>query len=182
MALIYTPTNTMGTPCPDFSGKTVDGQFFSKNQLEKNRALLVMFICNHCPYVKAIEDRLIRLGRDLQSLNIHCVAVASNDPAAYPEDSLENLAKRWREKEYGFPYIFDESQKIAKDFGAVCTPDFFGYDRQHNLAYRGRLDDSWKDSSKVNRRELLDAMTAIASGQKIPWEQTPSMGCSIKWK
>ena len=140
-----------------------------------------MFICNHCPYVIAIEDRLIQLGHDLKKQDIHLIAICSNDETTYSDDSFINLQKRAADKKFSFVYLHDKSQEVAKNFGAVCTPDFFVFDQSAKLAYRGRLDDSWKDSLKVKSRELYDAVLEIAAGKPISMPQTSSMGCSIKW-
>lgn len=181
MALTMTPFPEIGQACPDFSLPGVDGHTHSLKDFSTGPALVVMFICNHCPYVKAIEDRLVELGRDLQALKVPLVAICSNDAVNFPEDSFENMKKRAQEKGYSFAYLRDENQSVARTFGALCTPDFFVYDRTLKLAYRGRLDDSWKDPSKVTRRELLEAVRLLASGHPAPEHQTPSMGCSIKW-
>ncbi|GIL16957.1 MAG: thioredoxin family protein [Oligoflexia bacterium] len=181
MALTYTPSPDLGNPCPDFTLPAVDGRTYSKKDFQKNKPLVVMFICNHCPYVKAIEDRLIQLGQDLKSQGVSVVAICSNDPTNYPEDSFENLKARALEKVYPFPYLHDLSQKVAHDFGAVCTPDFFVYDSDLKLAYRGRLDDSWKDPTKVTKRELYEAVQSLMRNEKLSTNQNPSMGCSIKW-
>lgn len=180
MALTYTPASG-GESCPDFTLPTTEGKIFRRDDLPKGKPFLVMFICNHCPYVKAIEDRLITLARDLSALGVSTVAVCSNDPADYPEDSLESLRARAREKAYPFPYLHDATQEVARRFGAVCTPDFFLYDRNGRLAYRGRLDDAWKDPAKVKHRELFEAARALSEGKPVSAEQVPSMGCSIKW-
>jgi peroxiredoxin len=182
MALTYTPDATLGSSCPDFKLPGVDNRDYQKSDFKNFKALLVMFICNHCPYVKAVEDRLISLGREMKLKGAEVVAISSNDAANYPDDSFANLRKRAQEKNYPFPYLYDESQNIAKTFGAVCTPDFFLYDADYKLAYRGRLDDSWKDPSLVKKEELKDAMLALINGQKPSDEQRPSMGCNIKWK
>lgn len=180
MALTYTPAGA-GEPCPDFDLPTTEGTRFRRGDLPAGRPFLVMFICNHCPYVKAIEDRLVALAKDLAALNVATVAICSNDAADYPEDSFDSLRDRAREKNYPFPYLHDESQDVARRFGAVCTPDFFLYDGDARLAYRGRLDDAWKDAGKVKRRELFEAAKLLADGRPAPSEQIPSMGCSIKW-
>ncbi len=182
MALTYTPEAEIGSSCPQFSLLATDGHTYSLDSFSKAKGLLVMFICNHCPYVQAIEDRLIELARNYRAKGVAFVAICSNDAENYPEDSFESLTKRWREKEYGFPYLYDESQSVAKSFGAVCTPDFFLYDGERKLAYRGRLDDSWKDPSKVTQEELKMAMDSVLLGQEPSPHQNPSMGCSIKWK
>ncbi len=181
MALTHTPTGNLGMPCPDFTLPSVDGKTYSLQNFKKGQPLVIMFICNHCPYVKAIEDRLIQLGHDLQEQNIPVVAICSNDSQKYPEDSFENLKKRYFEKNYSFTYLHDEKQSVAKDFGAVCTPDFFVFDKDLKLAYRGRLDDSWKDPSQVTRRDLYEAAMELKTQNKVQSEQISSMGCSIKW-
>lgn len=181
MALTFTPFPDLGNDCPEFQLPGVDGKTYSLANFPKGYPLVVMFICNHCPYVKAIEDRLIQLGADLKKQNVPVVAICSNDEKSHPEDSFENLKKRAEEKHYPFVYLHDKSQKVAHEFGAVCTPDYFVYDKDHKLAYRGRLDDSWKDASKVTRRELYEAVQMLLNNKKVSEEQTASMGCSIKW-
>lgn len=181
MALTYTPQAETGFPCPEFTLPATDGKTYSLQDFKNGKPLVVMFICNHCPYVKAIEDRLITLGQDLQKLGIHTVAICSNDSSEHPEDNFENLKKRAEEKNYPFKYLHDASQAVAHEFGAVCTPDFFVYDSDLKLAYRGRLDDSWKDPSKVTKRELYEAVLLLEKNQDAPQKQIPSMGCNIKW-
>jgi peroxiredoxin len=179
---VETPPATLGAPCPDFRLPAVDGRTYGRDDFEASPVLVVMFICNHCPYVKAVEDRLIQLAREYGPRGAQLVGVCSNDAADYPDDSFASLAARWRERAYGFPYLHDEPQTVARDFGAVCTPDIFVYDRQRRLAYRGRIDDSWKDESKVTQRELAAALDALLAGHKPADKQRPSMGCSIKWR
>jgi peroxiredoxin len=171
-----------GTECPDFRLPAVDGKTYARDDFAQAPVLVVMFICNHCPYVKAVEDRLIELDRRFAARGVQFVGVCSNDAATYPDDSFDALAARWREKSYGFPYLHDESQDVARAFGAVCTPDLFVYDRDRQLAYRGRIDDSWKDPGKVTKHELADALEALLAGRKPAAEQKPSLGCSIKWR
>ncbi len=180
---VYTPTVTeTALRCPEFSlPSVVDGKFFSSTQLQNGKPFLIMFICNHCPYVKAIEDRLIQLAYDLQKIAVTVVAICANDEDSYPEDKLENLKNRALEKKFPFIYLHDKQQLVAKAFNAVCTPDYFGYDGAGALAYRGRLDDSWKEANLVTRRELFMAMQNLANKEIISAKQTPSMGCSIKW-
>ena len=182
MALVSTPTDELGNPCPDFNLPATTGKNYSRSDFSLGNPFVILFICNHCPYVKAIEDRLIQLGQDLKRLDIPMVAICSNDALNYPDDSFAALKKRAEDKHYPFPYLHDESQSVAKSFGAVCTPDFFVYNRKSELAYRGRLDDSWKDANKVTRRELWDAVQSLLVTDEFPKSQTPSMGCSIKWK
>ncbi|AHI06498.1 hypothetical protein BDW_09990 [Bdellovibrio bacteriovorus W] len=181
MALTFTPFPDIGNKLPEFSLPAVDGKTYSSKDLPKDTPVVVMFICNHCPYVQAIEERLITLGRDLKAQGIPVLGICSNDEVSHPEDSFANLKKRSEEMNYTFPYLHDKSQSVAHQFGAVCTPDFFVYDKNHKLAYRGRLDDSWKDASKVTRRELFEAVIELANNKPISTEQTASMGCSIKW-
>ena len=182
MALTYTPSPDLGQKCFDFSLPATDGKNYQLKDFLNHKPLVIMFICNHCPYVKAIEDRLIQLTLDLKKRDIHVVAICSNDPIKYPDDNFESMQKKAKEKNYPFVYLHDETQEIAKTFGAVCTPDFFVYDQNNLLAYRGRLDDSWKEAEKVTTRELYEATIQLADGNKISTNQAPSMGCNIKWK
>lgn len=182
MALTYTPSPDLGQACPDFNLPATDGRRYGRGDLPPGKAFLIMFICNHCPYVKAIEDRLIELGHDLKAIGVSTFAISSNDAARYAEDSFEAMKARAETKAYSFPYLYDEDQSVARAFGAVCTPDFFLYDREGRLAYRGRLDDSWKEPALVTERELFLAAQKLARGEAAPTNQAPSMGCSIKWK
>jgi hypothetical protein len=145
--------------------------------------LLLMFICNHCPYVKAIIDRICLDARELQTLGIGVAAIMSNDPAEYPEDSLENMARVARQLGFPFPYLYDPTQDVARGYGAVCTPDFFGFNRNLELQYRGRLDASGRLPAPPDaRRELVEAMRLVAETGRGPQEQFASIGCSIKWR
>jgi hypothetical protein len=147
------------------------------------KGLLVMFICNHCPYVKSIRDRLVRDSRELLGYGINSVAIMANDPADYPEDSFDNMKIVAAQANYPFPYLLDESQEVAKAYGAVCTPDFFGYNAGLELQYRGRLDASRKQAAPEDaHRDLFEAMLQVARTGRGPQQQIPSMGCSIKWK
>jgi hypothetical protein len=132
--------------------------------------------------VKAVEDRILQLHQDYQDKGVQLMGICSNDPTDYPEDSPKNLLKRWKQKEYGFPYLIDESQEVAKDYDAVCTPDIYVYDAQRRLAYHGQIDDNWQDASKVTRHDIREALDALLIGKKPTENQRPSMGCSIKWK
>jgi len=179
---VYTPEKPeLGQPCPDFNLLATNGKRYSLADFRNDKPFLIMFICNHCPYVKAIEDRLITLGQDLKKLDINVVAICANDPISYPEDSYENLKKRAEEKNYPFVYLHDADQSVARSFGAICTPDYFVYDGNAKLAYRGRLDDSWKESAQVTKREMYDAIVEILNHKPVSGPQIPSMGCSIKW-
>lgn len=182
MARTETPVCEFGRPAPDFSLPGVDGRIWTLQDARGPRGLLVMFICNHCPYVKAVRDRIIRDCRELKGYGIHCIAINSNDPADYPEDSFENMKKVAEALAFPFPYVFDETQEVARAYGAVCTPDFFGYNADLKLQYRGRLDESRKEPVPGAKRELFEAMKMIAETGQGPREQYPSMGCSIKWR
>jgi peroxiredoxin len=176
------PVCNFGEKAPDFALPATDGSTYALADLKGERGTLVVFMCNHCPFVKAVIDRLIRDAAELKSLGVNTVAISSNDVAAYPADSFDNMRRWAEEKRFPFPYLFDEDQQVAKAFGAVCTPDFFGYDAGLGLQYRGRLDASRKDAAPDARRELFEAMRQVAETGKGPAEQVPSMGCSIKWK
>lgn len=183
MVLMHTPVCDFGQPCPDFELPGVDGQRYSRDLCMGKNGLLVMFICNHCPYVKAINDRLVNDAKALQELGIGVVAISANDPADYPEDSFDNMRQVAESHAYPFPYLFDETQAVAKAFGAICTPDFFGYNASGGLQYRGRLDASGREPAAADvPRELVLAMQQVAATGHGPAEQTPSMGCSIKWR
>ncbi|MDE2439924.1 MAG: thioredoxin family protein [Betaproteobacteria bacterium] len=183
MVALNPPVCDFGQTAIDFDLPGTDGQRHTLASCRGPNGLLVMFICNHCPYVKAIIDRLIRDCRELAELGIGCVAIMSNDVAAYPEDSPENM-KRWAtELDFPFPYLYDESQAIARAYGAVCTPDFFGYNARLALQYRGRLDASGRNPAPTDaKRELFAAMQEIAKNGHGPAEQIASIGCSIKWQ
>jgi peroxiredoxin len=172
----------LGSLAPDFDLPGIDGKRHSLASTRGPKGLVVMFICNHCPYVKAVRERLIRDCADLAGMGIGSVAVMSNDPADYPEDAFENMRKIAVQYGYPFPYLLDETQDVAKAYGAACTPDFFGYNAELELQYRGRLDASGRQAAPHARRELFDAMVQIARTGRGPAEQTASIGCSIKWK
>jgi len=182
MARTETPVCDFGLPAPDFRLQNVDGKILTLNDVRGKNGLLVMFICNHCPYVKAVRDRLIRDARELKEHGINSVAIMSNDPTDYPEDSFDNMKRVAAELSFPFPYLYDETQAVARAYGAVCTPDFFGYNKDLQLQYRGRLDASRKDPVPDARRDLFEAMKQVARTGQGPKDQVPSMGCSIKWK
>ena len=182
MALTYTPNDELGTPCPDFVLPATDGKEYKLSDFQQYDVLCFLFICNHCPYVQAIEHRIIELNKSLEGKSVCLIGICSNDASDYPEDSFENIQKAWSEKEYNFPYLYDESQEVAKKFAAVCTPDIFVFDSERKLTYRGRLDDSWKDPLKVTKEELKLAILDTLDKKPISFKPLPSMGCSIKWK
>lgn len=183
MASLETPVCDFGVAAPDFSLPGVDGKVWTRDDCMGPKGLLVMFICNHCPYVKAIRERLIRDTAELRESGIYSVGIMSNDAQNYPDDSFENMRAIADQYGYPFPYLLDESQSVAKTYGAVCTPDFFGYNADGALQYRGRLDASRKESAPADaRRDLFEAMRQVAETGQGPQEQIPSMGCSIKWR
>ncbi|MGV6827607.1 MAG: thioredoxin family protein [bacterium] len=183
MVSLETPVCEFDAPAIDFALPGVDGKTWTLADCRGEKGLLVMFICNHCPYVKAVLDRIVRDAVELKALGVNCVAIMSNDPAEYEEDSWENMVKVAAQNQFPFPYLLDESQEVAKAYGAVCTPDFFGYNANLDLQYRGRLDESRKQAADINvRRDLFEGMKLVAETGKGPLEQVPSMGCSIKWR
>ena len=183
MVSLQTPVCDFDRPIEPFALPGVDGKVWTPETARGENGLLVMFICNHCPYVKAIIDRLVRDTRELMDYGVNSVAIMSNDPAEYEEDSFDNMKRVAEQHGFPFPYLFDETQDVARRFGAVCTPDFFGYNRDMRLQYRGRLDASRKQAAPADaRRELFEAMVQVAKTGQGPREQIPSMGCSIKWR
>lgn len=183
MVLMETPVCNFGEKAIDFKLTGVDEKEWALTDCVGEHGLLVMFICNHCPYVKSIQSKLVEDTLKLKEIGVNSVAIMSNDPADYPEDSFENMKKVAAKLNYPFPYLFDKSQEIAKSYGAICTPDFFGYNSALELQYRGRLDASGMNSTEKNlKRDLLDAMTEVAKSGQGPKNQIASIGCSIKWK
>ena len=181
MVRTETPICEFNLPAIDFKLKGVDDKYYDLNSLKGTNGLLIMFICNHCPYVKSIINRIIRDTKELKQIGINSVGIMSNDPNEYPEDSFENMKKMALEFNFSFPYLIDETQEVARAYGAVCTPDFFGYNNKLGLQYRGRLDESRKESVDGAKRELFEAMKQISKSGKGPGNQIPSIGCSIKW-
>lgn len=170
----------LGSDAPSFNLPDTNGNNISLDYFEAE-TLVVIFTCNHCPYAKAVEDRLVNLGNDYKG-RTDFVLISSNDIENYPADSPEKMAEKAKDKNYPFPYLFDETQEIAKAYSAVCTPDIFLYNKDRKLEYRGRLDDNWQNPQSVTREELKMAIDAVLSGNKIEFDQIPSMGCNIKWK
>ena len=181
MVLTETSAAALGATAPAFSLRGVDEKTWTLATARGKNGLLVMFICNHCPYVKAVREKMIRDARDLGAHDVGVIAINANDPRDYPEDSFANMQRIAREFAYPFPYVVDETQAVAKSYGAVCTPEFFGYDKDLKLRYHGRLDASGRSNDPNVRRDLFDAMTQIARTGQGPAEQIPSVGCSIKW-
>lgn len=181
MASINPPVCDFGWQAPDFNLPNIDGSPISRDASMGKNGLLVMFICNHCPYVKAILPRLINDVRELKALGINAVAIMSNDPTDYQEDSFENMLKIACTMDFSFPYLLDKSQAVAKAYDAICTPDFFGFNNRGELQYRGRFDESRKEAAQSSTRDLFYAMKQVAETGAGPKEQISSIGCSIKW-
>lgn len=183
MALTRTPPPEFGARPPDFRLLGVDGRPWSLGDCVGPKGLLVMFISNHCPYVKAVRKKIVRDTDELRDLGVLSVAIQPNDTDAYPEDDMDNMKRVARECGFNFPYLLDETQEIARAYGAVCTPDFFGYNSDLELQFRGRIDAAGaSEGTGDERRELFEAMKQIAETGKGPEDQVPSMGCSIKWR
>ena len=183
MASTDPPVCDFGWKAPDFTLPGTDGQTHSLSGIAGPNGTLVMFICNHCPYVLGIVDRIIRDARELQALGIGVAAICANDAGTYPADSFENMILKAKEWGLPFPYLHDESQNVARAFGAVCTPDFFGFDADLGLQYRGRLDASQRQAGPADlRRDLFEAMKQVSESGRGPATQVASIGCSIKWK
>jgi peroxiredoxin len=187
MVSLSPPVCDFGRPAIDFDLPGVDGRRHSLASARGPRGLLVMFICNHCPYVKAVIHRIVRDAKELAALGVGSIAIMSNDAGDYPEDSWPNMERIATDLAFPFPYVLDESQAVAKAYGAVCTPDFFGYNDRLELQYRGRLDESRKETAPESanggpRRDLFEAMRQVAQSGRGPARQTPGIGCSIKWR
>tara|TARA_Y100000590_G_scaffold441261_1_gene567686 strand:+ start:542 stop:1096 length:555 start_codon:yes stop_codon:yes gene_type:complete len=182
MALTKTPICDFGKKADDFNLKSTENKMISLNDVKGENGTLIMFICNHCPYVLATIKEAIKNSKDLENDGIKSLAIMSNDPKVYNEDSFENMIKFAEDNKFNFPYVIDQTQEVGKSYGAVCTPDFFGYNKNLELQYRGRIREL-KDLKPVNNddSELLRAMKVIAKTGIGPKEQYPSMGCSIKW-
>ncbi len=172
----------LGTSAPGFQLPGVDGKKYSLESFSDKNVLVIIFMCNHCPYVKAVLQRLIDLQAETGYQEVQLVGINSNDAERYPDDSLENMRKISKEKGINFPYLFDGSQETAKAYDAVCTPDIYVYGTERKLLYRGRIDDSWEYEEKVTQRNLKEALDCIIVGKEVLAEQISSMGCSIKWK
>jgi len=182
MVSLQPPLCDFGWKAPDFDLLGVDGKRHNLASSRGKNGLLVMFICNHCPYVKSVRERIVRDARELQQFGINCIAIMSNDVSEYAEDSFDNMKIIAQQFAYPFPYVWDETQQVARQYGAVCTPDFFGFNSKLELQYRGRLDSSRKELVADAPRDLFNALRQIAQTGQGPREQIASMGCSIKWK
>lgn len=183
--MVRTPSTMLplGTEAPDFSLMNVDGRSLSFADVAGPRGTVVMFICNHCPFVKHVADQLAAVGREYLPREIGVVAISSNDVATHPADSPEQMVRESEERGYGFPYLYDETQEVAKAYHAACTPDFYLFDADRRLVYRGQLDDSRPDSGiPVTGADLRGAIEAVLAGKPVPEPQKPSIGCNIKWK
>ena len=181
MPAVNTPICEFGWQAKNFSLPSTDNEMIELNRARGRKGTLVMFICNHCPYVVSTLDEIIFEANELIKNEIEVIAISSNDVSTHPEDSFENMKQLSKDKNFPFPYLYDETQEVAKAYNAACTPDFFGFNSELSLQYRGRLSNK-KENLKELRRELFGAMMEIATSGKGPITQTPSMGCSIKWK
>ena len=182
MALTPTPICDFGWRAPDFSLEGIDGKTYSLADVRGPKGTLVMFICNHCPYVKSISGRLAEQVAELQKIGIGAIAIMANDTDAYPADSFDNMKRFAAENAFTFPYVIDRTQDVAHAYDAVCTPDFFGFNAQDELQYRGRLDESRTTLVPDARKDLVLAMTQVVETGQGPQDQIASMGCSIKWR
>ncbi len=183
--MVMTPSRMLplGTQAPPFALPDTDGKTVSLADFKSSQSLLVMFICNHCPFVKHVRSQLATLGGDYLKKGVAVVAISSNDVAGYPDDSPEMMRKEKKDAGYSFPYLYDESQAVAKAYAAACTPDFFLFDAGRRLVYRGQLDDSRPGNNvPVTGRDLRAALDALLAGKTISADQRPSIGCNIKWK
>lgn len=182
MALTAASICNFGWKARDFRLRGVDGKIYTLADVRGPRGTLVTFICNHCPYVRAVIDRLVEEAKALQAIGVGTIAIMPNDTQSYPEDSFDNMKRFAREHRFIFPYVIDETQEVARAYDAKCTPDFFGFNADDELQYRGRLDASRTNPVPGARRELFEAMTQVAQTGRGPLEQIASMGCSIKWR
>ena len=182
MALLSTPLCNYGEKMPNFELKNVDDSYISQEMIKGKNGTLIFFICNHCPYVKAITKKLVYTVNEITKLGITSVGIMPNDVIKYPEDNFDNMKKFFKDNQLNFPYLIDSDQSIARNFGAVCTPDFFGYNSKNELQYRGRIAEMINLKFVNDKNDLLDAMIQISRTQKGPENQFSSAGCSIKWK
>ncbi len=182
MSLMYSNGMPVGTAMPPFRLPAVDGNTYAHTSFEDAAAVVVVFTCNHCPYAIASEDRLIALQHEFSDRGVQFVLINPNDADNYPEDSFDNMVVRSRDKNFPFPYLFDETQEVARVYGAVCTPDIFVFDRERTLRYNGRIDDNWQEPERVTKQDLRAVLEDLTTGRDVSIDVKPSMGCSIKWK
>ena len=182
MALLSTPLCNYGEKMPNFELKNVDDSYVDQKMIKGKNGTLIFFICNHCPYVKAITKKLVYSVNEITKLGITSVGIMPNDVIKYPEDNFDNMRKFFKDNQLNFPYLIDSDQSVARNFGAVCTPDFFGYNSKNELQYRGRIAEMNNLKSVNDKNDLLDAMIQISRTQNGPKNQFASAGCSIKWK
>ncbi|MBS1515398.1 MAG: thioredoxin family protein [Bacteroidetes bacterium] len=181
--LLQSTQNNLSTPLINFNLKGTDEHFYSTEDFKDREILVIIFMCNHCPYVKAVVKRFARFQENYSSKGVQLIGINPNDVSTYPQDSFENMKKFYEEYKMNFPYLIDETQETAQAYGAVCTPDIYLYDVNRILKYRGRFDNNWKDESNVTQNDLEMVTEMILEGKSISSiEQIPSMGCSIKWK
>lgn len=178
----YSKGMPVGTAAPAFSLPGIDGKAHSLDSFRDAPVLVVVFTCNHCPYARAVEDRLIALQRDYTARGVRLCAINPNDEQKYPDDSFAHMVTRAKERGFNFPYLRDETQTVARAYDAACTPDIFVFDASRKLRYNGRIDDNWQDPTKVTRQDLRTALDRVLAGEPLGFDPVPSMGCSIKWK
>jgi peroxiredoxin len=172
---------TLGSKAPNFNLPATDGKSYSLDSFKNKRFLIVIFSCNHCPYVQAYEDRIIEIQKDFNEF-LNVVAISSNETVNYPEDSFEKMKERAELKKFNFPYLWDESQDIATAFGATHTPEIFLFDNDRKLAFHGKIDDNWQDPKSVKSKYLRNALEELIAGKKVSVPETFTIGCTIKWK
>ncbi len=177
-----TKTLKIGSPIPSFNLPAIDGKNYSLESFKDRKVLVVIFSCNHCPYVKAYENRIIEIQRDYKSKGVEIIAINSNDAEKYPEDSFEEMKKRAAEKKFNFLYLRDEDQSVARSFDAAHTPEIFVFNEERKLAYHGKIDDNWQEESKVKVKYLRNALDELLEGKEVSIPETYSIGCTIKWK
>ena len=182
MALAYSKGMQPGTPAPPFELRGTDGRPYSLESFGDAQVLVVVFTCNHCPYAKAVEERLVELQADYLNRGVSLVAINPNDADKYPDDSFDAMVERASQRGFTFHYLQDDTQAVARAYDAACTPDIFVFDRARKLVYNGRLDDNWQQPAAVTRRDLRQVLDATLEGRSVDFEAVPSMGCSIKWK
>ena len=182
MALLESSKSDINSPIIDFTLMGIDDKNYSPYEFDDKDVLLIIFICNHCPYVKAVMDRFVAFQEKYKAKGVQLIGINPNDTVTYPQDSFDNMKLFAEEYKMNFPYLIDETQETARNYDAVCTPDIYVYDKDRKLKYRGRLDDNWQDETSVTTNDLEKAVELILQGKVVDFRQIPSMGCSIKWK